>query len=53
MRRLRGALAGERYPPVGVTDGELAWRQHEGGHMLGPNWPAFLAFADRYFKGSR
>jgi hypothetical protein len=33
-----------------ITDGELAFRQHKGGHTTGPNWPTFLAFADRYFK---
>jgi hypothetical protein len=33
---------------VGITDGDLAWRQHKGGHTTGPNWPTFLAFADRY-----
>jgi hypothetical protein len=31
-----------------LTDGELAWRQHDGGHTDGPNWPAFLQWADRY-----
>jgi hypothetical protein len=33
-----------------ITDGELAFRQHKGGHTTGPNWPTFLAFADRYVK---
>jgi hypothetical protein len=33
---------------AGITDGELAFRQHRGGHTTGPNWPTFLAFADRY-----
>ncbi|MDE2508550.1 MAG: acetylxylan esterase [Planctomycetota bacterium] len=31
-----------------IVDGELAYRQHKGGHTTGPNWPTFLAFADRY-----
>lgn len=31
-------------------DGELAFRQHRGGHTTGPNWPTFLTFADRYLK---
>jgi hypothetical protein len=26
----------------------VAFRQHAGGHTTGPNWPTFLAFADRY-----
>ena len=40
-------------PAVGtaLVDGELAWRMHSGGHTTGPNWPTFLAFADRYIKG--
>ena len=33
---------------VPIVDGELAYRQHRGGHTTGPNWPTFLAFADRY-----
>ncbi len=33
-----------------IVDGELAFRQHKGGHTTGPNWPTFLAFADRYIK---
>jgi hypothetical protein len=33
-----------------LTDGELSWRQHKGGHTTGPNWPTFLVFADRYIK---
>jgi hypothetical protein len=33
-----------------LMDGELAFRQHRGGHTTGPNWPAFLEFAERYFK---
>lgn len=33
-----------------LADGEIAFRQHSGGHTTGPNWPYFLAFASRYFK---
>ena len=33
-----------------LIDGELAFRQHEGGHTVGPNWPTFLKFAARYIK---
>jgi hypothetical protein len=38
------------FPPVetGLMDGELAFRQHSGGHTTGPNWPHFLAWAERY-----
>lgn len=36
-------------PPVGtLIGGELAWRQHEGGHEVGPNWPAFFDWVGRY-----
>jgi hypothetical protein len=39
-------------PPVetGLIEGELAWRQHSGGHTTGPNWPTFLTWAERYIK---
>ena len=33
-----------------ITSGELAFRQHKGGHTTGPNWPTFLTYADRYLK---
>jgi putative membrane-bound dehydrogenase-like protein len=33
-----------------LIDGEIAFRQHKGGHTTGPNWPTFLKFADRYIK---
>jgi hypothetical protein len=33
-----------------LIDGEVAFRQHSGGHTPGPNWPTFLKFADRYIK---
>jgi hypothetical protein len=33
-----------------LTDGDLAWRQHKGGHTTGPNWPTFLTFAGRYIR---
>jgi hypothetical protein len=37
-------------PPIGtpLIDGEVAFRQHSGGHTPGPNWPTFLTFASRY-----
>jgi hypothetical protein len=46
-------LGTSEFPQVeaALTDGDLAWRQHKGGHTTGPNWPTFLAFADRYIKG--
>jgi len=33
-----------------LTDGEIAFRQHSGGHTTGPNWPAFINWASRYIK---
>jgi len=46
-------LGTTEFPPVetALIEGELAWRQHSGGHTTGPNWPTFLAFASRYIKG--
>jgi hypothetical protein len=38
----------EKMPPVnvGLLDGELAWRQHDGGHTDGPNWRYFIPWAN-------
>jgi hypothetical protein len=40
------------FPPTGtaLVDGDIAFRQHHGGHTPGPNWPTFLTFAERYLK---
>ncbi len=35
---------------TGLLDGEIAFRQHAGGHTVGPNWPFFLDYAERYFS---
>ena len=49
--RLLGAkdLGTTEMPPVNTSllDGELAWRQHDGGHTDGPNWRYFIAWADK------
>ncbi|WP_036766650.1 alpha/beta hydrolase family protein [Parvularcula oceani] len=39
------------YKGAGTEDlgGTLAFRQHGGGHTNGPNWEAFLDFAERHF----
>src|SRR5579871_592926 len=38
-------------PPVKtLIGGELAWRQHEGGHDVTPNWPAFFDWVQQYIK---
>jgi hypothetical protein len=46
-------LGTNEFPPVETTliDGDVAFRQHSGGHTPGPNWPTFLTFASRYFNG--
>ena len=33
---------------AGLLDGQLAWRQHDGGHTDGPNWKYFLPWADKF-----
>jgi hypothetical protein len=46
------ALDVSEFPPIEtpLTAGELAFRQHAGGHTSYPNWPTFLDFAARYFE---
>lgn len=46
-------LGTTEFPPMetALIDGDIAFRQHSGGHTTGPNWPTFLAFASRYLKG--
>jgi len=48
----------EVMPPynTGVLDGELAWRQHDGGHTDAPNMKYFIEWANRkinYNPGSQ
>jgi hypothetical protein len=40
------------FPPIetGLMDGDVAFRQHKGGHTPGPNRPVFLEFTARYFE---
>jgi (4-O-methyl)-D-glucuronate---lignin esterase len=33
--------------------GELAWRQHDGGHTNGPNFPTFYEWAGRYITAPK
>jgi len=44
-------LETSEFPPqeTALVDGEIAFRQHAGGHTTGPNWPTFLTYAERYF----
>jgi hypothetical protein len=39
-----------KMPPVnkGLLDGELAWRQHDGGHTDAPNMKYFIEWADKF-----
>lgn len=39
-------------PPVnmGLLDGDLAWRQHDGGHTDAPNMTYFLQWADKLIR---
>jgi len=41
-----------RMPPVnqGLLDGQLAWRQHDGGHTDAPNMKWFLLWADKFIE---
>jgi hypothetical protein len=32
---------------VSLLNGQLAWRQHDGGHTDGPNWKYFIPWADK------
>jgi hypothetical protein len=43
-------LGTSQFPPIetALTDGDLAFRQHNFGHTPAPNWPAFLDFAGHY-----
>ncbi len=40
------------YPPEEtlLAGGDIAFRQHNGGHTTGPNWKYFIEFASKYFK---
>ena len=44
-----------RMPAVnaGLLDGQLAWRQHDGGHTDAPNWKYFIPWADRMLGRAR
>jgi hypothetical protein len=45
-------LGTTEFPKVeaALIDGDIAFRQHSGGHTPAPNWPTFLEFAGRYLK---
>ena len=47
-------LGATEFPPIEttLTGGDIAFRQHSGGHDDRPNWPTFLNFAARYFSSN-
>lgn len=40
------------FPPIetALVDGDIAFRQHSGGHTTGPNWQTFLDWAKKYLE---
>ncbi|HYM94197.1 MAG TPA: hypothetical protein VET23_08665, partial [Chitinophagaceae bacterium] len=42
----------EKMPPVltGLLDGQLAWRQHDGGHTDAPNYKYFVPWASKFLN---
>jgi hypothetical protein len=51
----RKDLGTAELPPLetALVSGDIAFRQHKGGHTAGPNWPAFLEWAARYVEAPR
>ena len=45
----------EKMPPVlsDMLNGELAWRQHDGGHTDAPNFKFFIPWATKFLKYER
>ncbi|HXB06613.1 MAG TPA: hypothetical protein VNW04_05850 [Puia sp.] len=45
----------EKMPPVntGLLDGQLAWRQHDGGHTDAPNFKFFIPWASGFWQSTR
>lgn len=52
--RLMGKLPirTSEFPVLGtpLIEGDIAFRQHAGGHSTGPNWSTWIAWASRYWK---
>jgi hypothetical protein len=46
----RRDLGTAEMPPLehGLLEGALAFRQHAAGHTIGPNWPFFISWAERF-----
>jgi len=48
----RKDMGTNEFPPIetALIDGDIAFRQHSGGHTDVPNWPTFITFASRYLR---
>ena len=48
---VQGDYSTAKMPPVnqGILDGQLAWRQHDGGHTDAPNMKYFIEWAGKLF----
>lgn len=45
------AVKAKMPPPLTpLIDGNIAFRQHDQGHVDAPNWPTFIEFVSRYFQ---
>jgi hypothetical protein len=47
---VEGDFRAAKMPPMneGLLDGQLAWRQHDGGHTDAPNMKWFIQWADKF-----
>ncbi|HWC60634.1 MAG TPA: GDSL-type esterase/lipase family protein, partial [Verrucomicrobiae bacterium] len=43
-------LTDEMPPVLQLIGGDLAWRQHDGGHDVTPNWPSFFKWVSAYIQ---
>lgn len=51
LQGLKGLGTGEfPWPGQALVVGEIAFRQHAGGHSTGPNWSTWIAWAHRYWS---
>lgn len=48
----RKGLVSSQFPVLGtaLTTGDIAFRQHAGGHSTGPNWSTWIAWAWQYWE---
>jgi hypothetical protein len=48
----RKDMGTSEFPPIetALINGDVAFREHSGGHTDVPNWPTFITFASRYLK---